>query len=159
MGGNDGQLSEMKSGTTRSGTMDELLDVLRLSDRRELYRRGIEQGDATGRPVEMLVSALAKLPGVTGLDALRASQRVVELLTGARWHMMRQAREEGASWTDVGQALGMSKQAAYDFYRRRTEQNKHAVPGSYNAAQRRAALDEKPEAAAADSDAQLRAGR
>ena len=158
MGGDEGQLSETKSGTRKSGTMNELLDVLRLSDQRELYRRGIEQGDASGRPVELLVSALAKLPGVTGLDALQASQRVVELLTGARWHMMRQARQEGASWTDVGQALGMSKQAAYDFYRRRTGQHEHAVAGSYNAARTRAALDEKPEAADAESDSQRRAG-
>ena len=155
MGGDEGQLSEtMKSGAMKSGTMDELLDVLRLSDQRELYQRGIEQGEESGQPVDMLVSALADLPGVTGLDALRASQRVVDLLTGARWHMMRQAREEGASWTDVGHALGMSKQAAYDFYRRRIEQHEHPVPGSYNAARTRAALDEEPDADDPESDSQ-----
>jgi hypothetical protein len=139
MGGGEGKLSE----TTKSGTLDELLHVLRLSDQRELYQRGIEQGEATGRPVEMLVRALAELPGVTGLDALRTSRRVVELLTGARWHMMRQAREEGASWTEVGQALGMSKQAAHDFYRRRIEQPEHDASDSYSASRTRAALDEK----------------
>jgi hypothetical protein len=126
--------------------MDELLAVVRLSDQRELYQRGIEQGEATGRPVEMLLSALADLPGVTGLDALRASRRVVDLLTGARWHMMRQAREEGASWTEVGQALGMSKQAAYDFYRRRVGHQERYARGPYTAARARAALDDKAEA-------------
>jgi hypothetical protein len=75
-----------------------------------------------GHPVAILVKALANLPGVTGLEALRASRRVVELLTNARWHMMRQAREEGSSWSQVGSALGMSKQAAYDFYRRNPDQ-------------------------------------
>jgi hypothetical protein len=112
---------EWSSETVESGTMDELLQVLRISDQRELYQHGIEQGRASGQPVELLVDALAKLPGVAGLDALRVSRRVVELLTGARWHMMRQAREEGASWSDIGQALGMTRQAAHDFYRRRIE--------------------------------------
>jgi hypothetical protein len=124
--------------------MDELLQILRISDQRELYQHGIEQGRASGQPVELLVDALAKLPGVAGLDALRASRRVVELLTGARWHMMRQAREEGASWSDIGQALGMTRQAAYDFYRRRIEQQEQDAPGLHNAARSRAALDHKP---------------
>jgi hypothetical protein len=119
MGGDEGKLSE----TAESGTIDQLVQVLRTSDHRELYRRGIEQGRETGRPAQMLVSALAKLPGVKGLDALRASRRVVELLTDARWQMMRRAREEGASWNDIGKALGMSKQAAHDFYSRRIEQD------------------------------------
>jgi hypothetical protein len=65
----------------------------------------------------------ADLPRLTGLEALRASRRVVQLLTGARWHMMRQAREEGSSWSQVGNALGMSKQAAYDFYRRKVDRH------------------------------------
>jgi hypothetical protein len=122
--------------------MDELLQVLRLSDQRQLYQHGIDQGHASGRPVELLVGALAKLPGVTGVDALRASRRVVELLTGARWHMMRQAREEGASWNDIGQALGMTRQAAHDFYRRKIDQQEHDAPESHNAARSRAVLDE-----------------
>lgn len=123
--------------------MDELIRVLRVSDQRELYQHGIEQGRASGRPVDVLVNALTKLPGVAGLDALRASRRVVELLTGARWHMMRQAREEGASWSDIGQALGMTRQAAHDFYRRRIEQQEHDSPGRHNAARSRAVLEEK----------------
>src|SRR5690242_19463021 len=92
--------------------LDELLGVLRVSDERADYERRIEQGREAGHPVTVLVKALAELPGVTGLEALRASRRVVELLTGARWQMMRQAREEGSSWSQVGKALGMSKQAA-----------------------------------------------
>ncbi|MFF0267692.1 hypothetical protein [Kribbella sp. NPDC004536] len=70
----------------------------------------------------MLVKAPADLGGVSGIEALRASRRVVELLTAARWHMIRQARAEGSSWSQVGAALGMSKQAAYDFYRRKVDQ-------------------------------------
>jgi len=102
--------------------MEELLDVLRVSDQRESYERRIEEAEGAGQPVTSLVKALGNLPGVTGLEALRASRRLVELLTGARWHMIRQAREEGSSWSQVGGALGMSKQAAYDFYRRKLDQ-------------------------------------
>ncbi|NUR98213.1 MAG: hypothetical protein HOV67_23530 [Kribbellaceae bacterium] len=123
-------------------SLEELLDVLRISDQRELYAQRIEQGRQAGHPVAVLVRALAELPGVTGLEALRASRRVVELLTGARWRMMRQAREEGSSWSEVGSALGMSKQAAYDFYRRNIDrQDATAPPGTYDADRSRAALD------------------
>ncbi|MGW6278390.1 hypothetical protein [Kribbella sp. NPDC055071] len=127
------------AGDARS--LEELLAVLRVSDRRESYERGIEQEQAAGHPVAVLVKSLADLPGVTGLEALQASRRVVELLTGARWHMMRQAREEGSSWSQVGSALGMSKQAAYDFYRRKLDQHDaSATPAAYNEPRSRAAL-------------------
>lgn len=122
-------------------SLEELLEVLRISDQRELYERGIEQQREAGHPVAVLVKALADLPGVTGLEALRASRRVVELLTGARWHMMRQAREEGSSWSEVGAALGMSKQAAYDFYRRKLDQqDKSPDPETASSPRSRAAL-------------------
>ncbi|MET9268520.1 hypothetical protein [Kribbella sp. NPDC003557] len=105
-----------------------------------MYERGIERQQATGHPVAAFARALADLPGVSGLEALRASRRVVELLTGARWHMIRQAREEGSSWSQVGTALGMSKQAAYDFYRRKLDQQDEAAAGTYNEPRNRAAL-------------------
>jgi hypothetical protein len=127
--------------TSDDRSLDELLGVLRVSDQRELYERGIEQEQAAGHPAAVLVKALSDLPGVSGLEALRASRRVLELLTGARWHMMRQAREEGSSWSQVGEALGMSKQAAYDFYRRKLDrQDESAAPGTYNGPRSRAAL-------------------
>ena len=123
-----------------------MLDVLRVSDRRELYERGIEREQEAGHPVAVLVKALADLPGVTGLEALRASRRVVELLVGARWHMMRQAREEGSSWSQVGTALGMSKQAAYDFYQRKLDQQDESTdPDTSSSARSRAALDKRPD--------------
>jgi len=139
----------MGDGTGQSGSadvrsLDELLEVLRVSDQRELYERGIEREQDAGHPVAVLVRTLAELPSVTGLEALRASRRVVELLTGARWHMMRQAREEGSSWSQVGTALGMSKQAAYDFYRRKlNQQDESPDPASNSSDRSRAALGRK----------------
>jgi hypothetical protein len=121
--------------------LEELLDILRVSDQQVLSERGIEKRHEAGHPVAVLVKALAELPGVSGLQALEASRRVVELLSGARWHMIRQAREEGSSWTQVGNALGMSKQAAYDFYRRKLDQQDEPIePRSDNSSRSRTAL-------------------
>ncbi|MGW5194000.1 hypothetical protein ACWEOO_32425 [Kribbella sp. NPDC004138] len=120
--------------------MEELLGVLRVSDQRESYERRIAKAEGAGQPVTALVRALGNLPGVTGLEALSASRRLVDLLTGARWHMIRQAREEGSSWSQVGSALGMSKQAAYDFYRRKLDQqDASADPEGNSSARSRAA--------------------
>jgi hypothetical protein len=58
MGGDERRRSEV----TKSRTMDDLLAVLRLSDQRELYQRGFEQGEAAGEPVEMLVNAWPTCP-------------------------------------------------------------------------------------------------
>jgi len=138
MGGDTGRPPE----ATDSRSLEELLEVLQVSDQRGLLERGIEQEQAAGNPVAALVKALADLPSVTGLEALRASRRVVELLAAARWRMMRQAREEGSSWSQVGNALGMSKQAAHDFYRRNLDQHddSDAAPGTYNPTRPRPAL-------------------
>jgi hypothetical protein len=125
-------------------SLEELLAVLRISDQRELYEHDIERAEADGHPVAVLVKALAELPGVSGLDALRASRRVVEILTNARWHMMRQAREEGSSWSQVGEALGTSKQAAYDFYRRKLDQQDAATDQADSTPRSRAALGTEP---------------
>jgi hypothetical protein len=122
-------------------SLEELLGVLRISDQRELYEHDIKQAREEGQPVAILVKALDDLPGVTGLEALRASRRVVELLTNARWHMMRQAREEGSSWAEVGSALGMSKQAAYDFYRRKLDQQDASIDQTNSSVRSSAALD------------------
>ncbi|GAA0623895.1 hypothetical protein GCM10009534_69350 [Kribbella sandramycini] len=90
------------------------------------------------------MKALGDLPGVTGLEALRASRRVVELLTGARWHMIRQAREEGSSWSQVGGAMGTSKQAAYDFYQRKLDQQDASPAEADSTARSRAAQGPTP---------------
>jgi len=34
---------------------------------------------------------------------------------------MREAREAGATWTEIGEALGMPKQGAHDWFRRKIE--------------------------------------
>ena len=96
-------------------------------------------------------NALGELPDVSALQALSANKRLVELLTGRRWFVMQQAREEGASWSEIGEALGMSKQAAHDWYRRKIEHQEKYAPDFHDAARARAVLDE-PHVSAATVD-------
>ena len=54
-------------------------------------------------------------PVLEALTAVDALARVVD-----RWRarLVRQARTRGVSWTDIGQSLGVSKQAAHERYGR-----------------------------------------
>jgi hypothetical protein len=54
---------------------------------------------------------------------------------------MNEAREAGASWPEIGEALGMTKQAAYDWYRRKIGNRERYVPDLHDTARARAALD------------------
>ena len=83
---------------------------------------------------------LAGLADVSALQALAANQRLVELLTGRRWMTMQAAREAGASWAAVGEALNMTKQGAMDWYKRKIELQEQHVPEFHNAERARAAL-------------------
>src|SRR3954453_12322458 len=60
---------------------------------------------------------LDALPSVTALQALQANAQLVELVIGRRWYVMQAARETGATWIEVGAALGMTGQEAEDWYR------------------------------------------
>jgi Homeodomain-like domain len=71
---------------------------------------------------------LARWQAVTGrarrsrdelLDALRANANLVTSLTDQRWLVMRRARQAGASWEQIGTALGVSRQSAWEFLRRK----------------------------------------
>ncbi|MFC9898526.1 hypothetical protein ACFVMC_32950 [Nocardia sp. NPDC127579] len=87
---------------------------------------------------------LAGLAEVTALQALEANRRLTELLTGRRWSVMRSAREAGASWAAVGAALGISKQGAIDWYKRKIEHQEQHLPELHDAARARAVLPEEP---------------
>jgi hypothetical protein len=95
---------------------------------------------------ETAARALAQLPEVTALDALRANTRAVDLLTGRRWYVMKSAREAGATWAQIGEALGMTKQAAHDFYRRKIEEQQKYLPDLHDAPGARAVLEDWPPA-------------
>lgn len=98
----------------------------------------IAENDTAG--VDIARGALAAVDGAVALDSLRANLRIVELLNGWRWFVIEQAREEGASWADIGDALGTSRQSAWEWYRRHIETQETHVPDLHDAVRGRAAL-------------------
>ena len=83
---------------------------------------------------------LGELPDVTALEALRANAQLVDLLVGRRWYVMQAAREEGATWDEIGSALGMTRQGAHDLYQRRIATREQVLPELHDKARGRAAL-------------------
>jgi hypothetical protein len=60
----------------------------------------------------------APVDGVTPLQAMAAATVLTAQLQGTcRW-MTAEARKQGASWADVGAALGISRQAAWEGFRK-----------------------------------------
>lgn len=57
---------------------------------------------------------------VSPLQALAANRRLDELLTAERSLLISDARDNGDSWTRIGEALGLTKQGAADWWRRNT---------------------------------------
>ncbi len=100
----------------------ELMNVWEAYSTRSTWAHAAERGAAP----DIVASVLVDVPEVTALKALEANRRLVDLVTGRRWYVMREAREAGASWSEIGGALGMTKQGAQDWYRRKiAEQEKH----------------------------------
>jgi hypothetical protein len=123
-------------------------DSIEKADEAELYRLWDVYGSrmtwetarARGADPGVVDRALAELPDVTALDALEANARLVDLLTGRRWYVMRDAREAGASWSEIGAALGMSKQGAQDWYRRKIADRERCVGDLHDTERARSAL-------------------
>jgi hypothetical protein len=55
---------------------------------------------------------------------------------------MQAAREAGKTWDEIGSALGMSRQGAQDWYRRKIANQERYVPEFYDAERARAVLDD-----------------
>jgi hypothetical protein len=85
--------------------------------------------------------ALAEFPDVTAVEALAANARLVTLLVSRRWYVIQAGREAGASWDDIGAALGMTGHEAQDWYREQISRREQDVPDVHDAARARAVLD------------------
>ncbi|MBB3053540.1 hypothetical protein FHS23_004594 [Prauserella isguenensis] len=127
----------------------DLEAVLRDGDERELNatwntyfeREFCRRADARSDGDPVFGHVLAGLAPVTAVQALEANRRLVELMTGRRWVVMRDAREAGASWAEIGAALGMSRQAAHEWYQRKIELQEQRVPEFHDTARSRAVLE------------------
>jgi hypothetical protein len=58
------------------------------------------------------------------LQALAANREVVERLVGWRWGAMREAREQGHGWAEIGAALGLDADQARQFYLERVQRQR-----------------------------------
>jgi hypothetical protein len=66
----------------------------------------------------MSLIAAGSLP-VEPLDALREVARSEAELDKLRWKQIAGARDVGASWAEIGEALGVSRQSAWEYFTRR----------------------------------------
>ena len=110
--------------------------------------RGDDQGAAVAE------RAAAEFPAVSALDGLRANVRAVKLLTGWQWQAVQAAREDGASWDEIGDALGITRQSAWTKFKTAIEDQEKYIPQFHDAERARAALGGDP-----DSDQPGEGGR
>lgn len=122
----------------------EVEDLLRIWSTFGLRRTWQEAIDRAGDPAacELLGQDLDGWAAVTALEALRASRLLVDRLNGRRWYVMRDAREAGASWAEIGDAAGVSRQAAQQWYRQAIEAQEQHVGEMHDTFRARAVLDE-----------------
>jgi hypothetical protein len=74
-------------------------------------------------------AGLASLPEVKVTEALRANAELIARLASQRWIGMKVARDQGVTMEEVGEQLGVSKQAAWEFLKRKIEEHGGEVPG------------------------------
>jgi hypothetical protein len=122
--------------------MDSTHDLLARWDAwgdRELWRKAL----ASDKPEHKALAErkLAELESATGLDALAANVELVRLFKGWQWLAIKSAREDGATWEQVGEVLGTSKQGALNAYTRAIEHQEKHVPDLHDAASARAVLE------------------
>jgi predicted DNA-binding protein YlxM (UPF0122 family) len=55
---------------------------------------------------------------------------------------VKSARETGATWAQIGEALGITKQAAHEVYRRTIEELEKYLPGVHLAESARAVIED-----------------
>lgn len=80
---------------------------------------------ASGTGLKAHIPEGAPASGVTPLEAIAAATVLIGQLQGTcRW-MTAEARKEGASWADVGGALGISRQAAWEGFRKYADDPAH----------------------------------
>ncbi|MGD7705975.1 hypothetical protein [Microlunatus sp. Y2014] len=68
-----------------------------------------------------LATALADMQQATEtLAALDAARQLRELVERTEWDLVRTARDEGVSWTRLGELYGLTKQGAQQRFRAKT---------------------------------------
>lgn len=101
--------------------LNELLELwIAYLSRRQWDQRKAEalaKGDSA--TVILAEKALAELPQISALEALQANADLVNVLSIQRFIAMQDAREQGISLEQIGKALGISRQSAWEFFQRK----------------------------------------
>jgi hypothetical protein len=106
------------------------------------HRRVWETARDRGGDPEVVARELDRLPEVSAVEALEANRRLVELLVGRRWFVMLAAREAGASWEEIGAALGVSREEALAAYDARISAQEQHVGDLHDAERARRVIPE-----------------
>ncbi|GAA4411002.1 hypothetical protein ACFQV2_39905 [Actinokineospora soli] len=85
-------------------------------------------------------AALADVPAVTALEALAATTRLLTLMTGRRWITIMQAREDGATWAEVGEAMGTDAETARSWYAEKIAAQRRHLPDLHDSSRAEAVL-------------------
>lgn len=108
--------------------VDRLLDsdlgsdwqlVLQTYRERRFLRYQLDRAAEDSEKATRLAAELAELAEVSALQALRADKRLLDELLARRQRLMIDARDEGASWADIGAVLEVSRQSAHELYHRK----------------------------------------
>jgi hypothetical protein len=98
---------------------EKLLMTWEVYEQRALWERELARAEAEGNSQHADVArvAMEQLREVDPVEALRANGDLVHLMVGRRWPVILDARERGASWTDIGEAMGMTAAQAWEGFR------------------------------------------
>jgi hypothetical protein len=83
----------------------------------ERFGRYVPQ-DATADTARLTTASIERRAAEPVLEALTAVEALARVVDRWRARLVRLARTRGAPWTDIGQSLGVSKQAAHERYGR-----------------------------------------
>lgn len=122
-----------------SADENQLRAVIDAHGDRALWRR-VARTAKDFKSTAVVEAALADLPGVSALQALAATNQLVTLMTGRQWITIMHAREEGASWAEIGEAMGTDADAARSWYAEKVATQKHHLGDLHDSARAEAVL-------------------
>jgi hypothetical protein len=99
-------------------TPQELLDLLMEWEDLKVHARDLAAAREDGNAVAAGYAerGIAEIGELTAVDALRAGERLARVVADWRDRLVSEARAAGASWSVVGDALGLTRQAAWAAY-------------------------------------------
>ena len=106
-----------------------MLITWEIYEQRALWDKELARAEADGsvEHAEVARIAMAQLRTVDPVEALRANGDLVHLLIGRRWPVILHAREHGASWADIGEAIGVTAVQAWEGFRSTLEDHERGL--------------------------------